>query len=352
MGASPAAYAGQREEGHFLSLFTKYEWPILEPVEDSWWESRAVFNPGAIHRGGMFHLLYRAVSADDVAPEYVSRLGYATSADGIEFTRQGTGPVFQPEPGYDYDRHGIEDPRITVLDETIFVTYVSIDVPAFTRSKLSRTALAVTTDFTRFERLGVLTSVPDIDDRDWALFPRRFGDRYVMLTRPQSVNDRLEYVKWGTTDEPADIWLATSPRITSWEMERHRGNPVEIPGLAPQQPWEGLKTGIGPPPVETEDGWLAIYHGKDRDNAYYGGLALLDLDDPRKVVARLPEPFLSPEKSWERKGDLDNCVYPSGAVVKDGTLFVYYGACDDKCGVTTAPLEAVLAELRRHPTRS
>jgi predicted GH43/DUF377 family glycosyl hydrolase len=310
-----------------------------------------VFNPGVIHKDGLFHLLYRAVSADDVPPEYVSRLGYATSVDGIEFTRHGAGPVFEPDAGHPEDLHGIEDPRVTVLDGTIYVTYVAIDVPAFTTSKLSRTALAVTTDFTSFERRGLLTSRPDIDDRDWALFPRRLGGRYVMLTRPQSVNDRLEYVKWGTTDEPADIWLATSDDLTRWVMDPAGGNPVEVAGLAPQQPWEGLKTGIGPPPIETEDGWLAIYHGKDRDNAYYGGLALLDLEDPRKVVARLPEPFLSPERPWERKGDLDNCVYPSGAVVKDGTLFVYYGATDDKCGVTTAPLDLVLAELRRHPAR-
>lgn len=350
-GAHPQERSS-REAGPALSLFTKFEQPILGPVAHSWWESRAVFNPGVIHRGGLFHLLYRAVSADDRPPEYVSRLGYATSADGIEFTRQGAGPVFEPDPDVAYDRHGVEDPRITVLDGTVYVTYVAIDVPALTRSKLSRTALAVTTDFTGFERLGLLTPLPDIDDRDWALFPQRFDGRYVMLTRPQSVNDRLEYVKWRTTDEPAGIWLATSPSLTRWVMDPAGGNPEEVRGLAPQQPWEGVKTGIGPPPIETDDGWLAIYHGKDRDNAYYGGLALLDRDEPGRVVARLPEPFLRPELAWERKGDLDDCVYPSGAVVKDGTLFVYYGATDDKCGVTTAPLDGVLKELRRHPARS
>ncbi|MGH9151212.1 MAG: glycosidase [Acidimicrobiales bacterium] len=342
-------YDRPREEGVSLHPFTKLDDPILEPVEDSWWESRAVFNPSVVVRDGRFHLLYRAVSADDEPPEYVSRLGYATSADGIDFTRHGAEPVFQPDPRHPEDLHGIEDPRITVLDGRTYVTYVAIDVPALTTSKLSRTALAVTADFTSFERLGVLTPLPDIDDRDWALFPSRLGGRYAMLTRPQSVNDRLEYVKWGTTDQPAGIWLATSDSLTHWEMDRDAGNPVEIGGLAPRRPWEGRKTGIGPAPIETEDGWLAVYHGKDRDNAYYGGLALLDLDDPTRVLARLPEPFLAPEQPWERKGDLANCVYPSGAVVSDGALFVYYGAADDKCGVTTAGLDDVLRELRRHP---
>lgn len=337
--------------GDPTDLFTKLDQPILEPVRDSWWESRAVFNPGVIYRDGLFHMLYRAISSDDVPPEYISRLGYATSSDGINFVRQSDDPVFQPEPAYPYDLHGIEDPRITVLEGRIYLTYVSIHVPALTRSKCSRTALATTTDFRHFERLGVLTPLPDIDDRDWALFPRRFGGRFVMLTRPQSINEHLDYVKWMTADEPADIWLATSPSLTQWEMDLAKGNPVEHKGLAPQQPWEGRKTGIGPPPIETDAGWLVVYHGKSPSDAYYGGLALLEKDDPRTLKARLPYPFLVPEKPWERTGDLRDCVYPSGAAVKDGTLFVYYGAADDKCGVVTARLDEVLAELLRHPAR-
>lgn len=333
--------------GEAVDLFTKLDDPILEPVGNSWWQSRAVFNPGVIYRDGVFHMLFRAISRDDVAPEYISRLGYATSTDGLNFVRQSDEPVFHPEPAFPYDLHGIEDPRITVLDGRIYLTYVSIHVPALTRSKCSRTALATTEDFRHFERLGVLTPLPDIDDRDWALFPRRFDGQYLMFTRPQSINENLDYVKWLTADQPADIWLATSPDLTRWTMGP--GNPVEVLGLAPRQPWEGAKTGIGPPPIETDAGWLVIYHGKDRSDTYYGGLALLDRDNPRTVIARMPDPFLVPDKPWERNGDLDDCVYPSGAAVKDGTLFVYYGAADDKCGVVTARLDDVLAQLVRHP---
>lgn len=334
--------------GDAVDLFTKLDEPVLQPVPGSWWQSRAVFNPGVIYHDGVFHMLYRAISRDDVAPHYVSRLGYATSTDGLNFVRQSDEPVLQPEPGFPYDLHGIEDPRITVLDGTIYLTYVAIDVPALTRSKCSRTALATTEDFRHFTRLGVLTPLPDIDDRDWALFPRRIDGRYVMFTRPQSINANLDYVRWGTVDQPADIWLATSPSLTHWVMDAAAGNPAEHLGLAPRQPWEGAKTGIGPPPIETDAGWLVVYHGKDRGDTYYGGLALLDRDDPLRLIARLPRPFLVPDKPWERIGDLRDCVFPSGAAVKDGTLFVYYGAADDKCGVVTARLDGVLAELLRH----
>jgi predicted GH43/DUF377 family glycosyl hydrolase len=345
------AHASSAAARRARDLFAKLDDPVLEPLSDSWWQSRAVFNPGVIFRHGVFHLLYRAISNDDVPPEYVSRLGYATSVDGVNFVRQGDGPVFAPESGYAYDRHGIEDPRVTVLGGRIYLTYVAIDVPALTRSKRSRTALATTEDFRHFQRLGVLTPLPDIDDRDWALFPRPFGGRYVALTRPQSINEDLDYVKWMTIDEPAGIWLGTSPSLTRWEMDRTAGNPVELVGLAPRAEWEHQKTGIGPPPIETDEGWLVIYHGKGADHAYCGGIALLDPENPLAVTARLPYPFLVPEKPWERNGDLADCVYPSGAAVKDGTLFVYYGAGDNRCGVAIANLDDVLAELRRHPVR-
>ena len=116
--------------------------------------------------------------------------------------------------------------------------------------------------------------------------------------------------------------------------------------LRPTYPWEARKIGAGPPPIKTEEGWLLIYHGVDERSVYRAGLALLDLDDPTRVIARLPEPILAPEMPYEREGDIPNVVFPTGAVVRDGVLYVYYGAADKVCALATAPVSDLLAALR------
>ncbi len=306
--------------------------PILAPAQDIAWESRAVFNPGAFLLDGAVHLLYRGIAAGDES--YLSQLGYARSEDGFHFERVLDRPVLEPkEP---YDKWAIEDSRIVAIDGEIYVTYVAIDAPALTPSKLSRTALATTKDFLMFERLGVITPRDDIDDRDTVLFPAKFGDNYAMLHRPQEVGPDLSYQEWAT-GSPSSIWLAFSSSLADWEM----GSPL----MKPEQPWEARKIGIGPPPLETEAGWLLIYHGVDKGNVYRTGLALLELKDPANVIRRLSYPVLEPKEPYETTGDIPNVVFPCGAVIREGRLFVYYGGADMVCAVATADLDEVLDDL-------
>jgi predicted GH43/DUF377 family glycosyl hydrolase len=315
--------------------FNRFEGnPILTPTHDSTWESRAVFNPGAFLIDDTIHLLYRAIAADDEA--YVSRLGYARSEDGFHFERVLDRPVLEPKELY--DKWAIEDPRIVTIDGQIYITYVAIDVPALTPGKLSYTALATTKDFLSFERLGIITPHHGVDDRDTVLFPVRFGDNYAMLHRPQEPQRDLSYKEWGT-GSPSSIWLAFSSSLTEWEM----GAPL----LKPERPWEATKIGIGPPPLQTERGWLLIYHGVDENYVYRTGLALLDLEHPANVIYRLPYPVLEPEELYETTGDIQNVVFPCGAVVKEGQLFVYYGGADAVCAVATADLDEVLDDLTK-----
>jgi predicted GH43/DUF377 family glycosyl hydrolase len=329
---SDASIAQRRRKSHVVQ-FKRFEGnPILAPIKDSTWESRAIFNPGAFLIGETVHLLYRAIGAGDES--YISRLGYARSQDGFHFERVLDQPVLEPQEPY--DKWAIEDPRICAIDGQIYVTYVAIDVPALTPGKLSFTALASTKDFLSYERLGVITPREDVDDRNTVLFPAKFGENYAMLHRPQRVQPNFSYEEW-TTGGPSSIWFAFSPNLTEWDMG--------FPLMKPEQPWEARKIGIGPPPLETERGWLLIYHGVDRDSVYRGGLALLDLEDPTNVTRRLPYPVLEPEEPYEIAGDINNVVFPSGAVIKDGRLFVYYGGADMVCAVATADLEEVLDDL-------
>ena len=115
--------------------------------------------------------------------------------------------------------------------------------------------------------------------------------------------------------------------------------------MRPAAVWEEKKVGAGPPPIETPEGWLVVYHGTDRDHVYRAGLALLDLDDPRRVIARTARPVLEPTLDFEVDGDIPNVVFPEGAIVEDGMLRLYYGAADSVIGEASAPLADVLAHL-------
>lgn len=157
-----------------------------------------------------------------------------------------------------------------------------------------------------------------------------------MLHRPQDVQPDGTYQEWGT-GHPSTIWLSFSASLIDWEM----GSLL----LRPEQPWEAFKIGVGPPPLRTEAGWLVLYHGVDAQSVYRAGAALLDPDDPSTVIGRLPYPILEPEEPYEVAGDHHAAVFPEGAVVLDGDLFVYYGGADRTCAVATVPMRELLTAL-------
>lgn len=114
--------------------------------------------------------------------------------------------------------------------------------------------------------------------------------------------------------------------------------------MEPERPWEGRKIGAGPPPIKTEAGWLLIYHGVDPNHVYRARAALLDLEEPWKVIARTPEPILEPEEEYEREGDVPNVVFPEGTAVVGDQLFVFYGAADKVCCVASARLDELISD--------
>jgi predicted GH43/DUF377 family glycosyl hydrolase len=197
------------------------------------------------------------------------------------------------------------------------------------------TALATTTDFKNYTRLGIITSKGS-DNKDVVLFPEKTSNAeeksgnttYLFLHRPASWVGS----KFGV-NRPS-IWLGEGDALTKFEKHTLL--------LKPEQEWEALKIGAGPPPLKTKDGWLLIYHGKDTQAVYRAGAALLDLKDPTKVLGRTKKPILEPLEAYEKNGDVKNVVFPTGACTMDGTLFVYYGAADKVCCLATINLESLL----------
>lgn len=189
--------------------------------------------------------------------------------------------------------------------------------------------LSVTDDFETISELGFITGP---DHRNCVLFPERIQGDFVRLERPT-----LE-------DGSGDIYLSRSPDLIHWgrtELLLERGNRY----------WESAKIGPGPTPIKTPKGWLVIYHGCRKNMngyQYNAGCMMLDLDDPLRVIGKLRAPILCPETQYERVGNVGNVVFPTGAIVKDGELYLYYGAADSAMCLAKANLlevvEACLAD--------
>lgn len=327
-------------------LLQRYEKnPILIPNEANWWESKAVFNCAILHYENKFHMLYRAIGEYE---RYISRIGYASSTDGYSFARSNHIAL---EPTQDYEKYGIEDPRMVEIDNQVYITYVILSAYVTDGAVVeASTALATTTDFLKYTRLRVITSKGS-NNKDVVLFPEKMSQqqssvlssstssnnadgagKYFFLHRPSS---------WiGSTygvDKPS-IWLGEGNALTNFEKHTLL--------LKPEEDWEELKVGAGPPPIKTRAGWLVIYHGVSREKVYSAGAALLDLHDPSKIIGRTKTPILEPKEPYEKLGDVNNVVFPTGACIVDNDkLFVYYGAADKVCCLATTDLNYLLDHI-------
>lgn len=325
--------------------------PILKPHPSHPWENLVVCNPGAWYEDGLFTMLYRAAGDDD---DHVIRFGLAESRDGFHFERVQAEPILSPSDDGP-DAGCIEDPRIVKLDGHYYVTYAyraykprqywkrpnnaaytpdDPTLPPLFGHNMTASGLLVTDDFRSYRRLGRITRA-DVDDRDVILFPEKIGGRYWMLNRP------MQWVgpQYGT-DHPG-IWIADSESLLDWPASTLLARAIF--------PWE-RKIGGSTPPLRSDRGWLVIYHGVDDKGIYRVGALLLDLANPRRVLARLPEPILEPEAEFEWKGLYPHgVVFPTANVIKDGTLFVYYGCADQTIGVATCDFAALVNHVAQHP---
>ena len=295
-----------------MKLKRHYE-PVLLPIQDSDWECYNVFNPAVIFHGGLFHMFYRAQGLD-----WVSRIGYAVSSDGIEWNRMRQ-PIFAPRDGD--DSRGVEDPRITEIDGVFYMTYTAYGRNYYGEGESPYAGggilpmIARSRNLISWERIGPI--VRGEDNKDHVLFPRQIEGRYVALHRRRP-----------------DVWLAKSSDLLSWpEVDM-----APIFGSRASNGWDSGKVGANGVPIETEHGWLLFYHGTDEQNVYHLGVCLLDRENPERIIRRPKEPIFWSEELWEIKGDVPNVVFSNANPVVNGTVYVYYGGGDHVIGLATCRL--------------
>ncbi len=279
--------------------------PLLLP-KDSPIPCKSICNPAAATIGGETLLLTRIIDNNDVSHLWVAR-----SPNGVDGWRFDPRPLLAPSERADasganewYDTLGCEDPRVTYLPERAGYLIVYVGYSPFGAG----VCLAATADFRQAERMGIV--IPPYD-KDAVAFPRHIGGRYLMLHRP-------------TINGLENIWLMESDDLLHW------GRPICVLQKG-NDGWDGGKIGSGTPPIETPEGWLLIFHGAENTAqgwVYQVGLALLDLEDPTKVLARTKMPVFSPETSYEQGGVKPGIVFPTGLLRQGDDLRMYYGAAD------------------------
>jgi predicted GH43/DUF377 family glycosyl hydrolase len=249
---------------------------------------------------------------------YLTSLSYlriARSRDGIHFTVDEKAFMF---PENEYEAFGLEDPRITQIGDEYYITYTSVS------SLGVGVGLAMTTDFKRVQRLGLIFPP---ENKDVVIFPEVIEGKYYALHRP-SVSG---------LGNP-EIWVASSTDLVHWGGHRH------LMGIRPDS-WDSVRLGAGAVPIKTEDGWLEIYHGSDEEGRYTLGAVLLDLKDPTKIIARSDRPILEPEADYEVNGFYKNVVFSCGLIAEGDRLRIYYGVADTAMAGVELDLQDVMDSL-------
>ena len=330
---------------------------ILEKT-DLKFENRAVLNPTCVERDGKIHMFYRAVSEN-----WVSSVGYCQIEDG-KVTYRAKKPVVFPE--HDYEIKGIEDPRIVEMDGTYYMFYVAYD------GKNARIAYAVSTDLVGWEKKGIISPNMTYNEAEDLFRGSRVREKYLFYESyfkdivghdvllwekdgfifPKRINGKIALVHRvlpGIQVIYADSFEQLQ-EVEHWRKYFKKMNQHVI--LDSEFKFENRNVGGGCPPIELDEGWLLIYHAvedRPRGKVYHAAAALLDKKDPTKIIARLPEPLFSPESDEELFGDVNNVVFPTAAIVKDGQLDIYYGAADSRIMLKSMKLQDLMDAFHRHP---
>lgn len=336
---------------------------ILSPT-DFEFENNGVFNAGVYQEGNTLHILYRAVEHGNF-----STIGYAKTDGPLTIIERNEKPLIKRE--FSYEKQGVEDARIVKIEGTYYITYTAYD------GVNAMGALATSTDLIHFKKHGIITPhvnyqeyeeyvnccggnklnpkyhqyynlfaqiglVEDkfrlLRDKDLVLFPRKIGGKFVLLHRIWPGIQIVQFEDWKELTE------------TFWED--YLKNLIDHIILDPKDAFEVNYIGAGGPPIETEAGWLLIYHGVQETTTgkvYHAKAALFQLDKPQIELSRLPYPLFSPTKQWEIEGEVRNVVFPTGHAVFGNELFIYYGVADKHLAVAKLDINELLNELKKHP---
>jgi len=291
--------------------------PIMLPDPASDWETYNVFNPSVMHHNGLFQMHYRAQGLD-----WISRIGYAVSKDGIHWNRLRQ-PVLGPHDSA--DSRGIEDPRVTEIEGRFYMCYTAYSGEVPEGVSPTHAGGVVTPMIASSDNLIIWTPLGSIvhgeDNKDHVLFQRRINGRYIALHR-----------------RPPHVWLAESDDLIHWSPERVH----PIFGPRPGNGWDEKHVGGNGVPIETEHGWLMLYHAYNEERVYRLGVCLVDLENPTRVINRPKDFIFEPTEIWELRGDVPNVVFSCANPVVNGTVNVYYGGADHVIGLATCTLSELL----------
>jgi predicted GH43/DUF377 family glycosyl hydrolase len=334
---------------------------VLLVKTDFAFENEGVLNPGAIEVNGIIHIFYRAVHKGNF-----SSIGHCRLFNPLSVLDRSETPLLIPQ--FEYESHGIEDPRIVKIEDLYYLTYTAYD------GLNALGALAVSSDLIHFEKKGIM--VPQISydefkqltgskyeinkkyiryndnhgntehygkkvliwDKNVIFFPERINGKLYFLHRikPEIQIARINEISDLTHEYWSDYLLHFDEHILLTSKYSHEVSYI----------------GGGCPPIKTEKGWLLIYHSVHDTlggYVYSACAALLDLENPCVEVARLPYPLFSPDHKWELIGEVNNVCFPTGAIVQDEILYIYYGAADEQIACASIHLESLLNELLLNP---
>lgn len=304
-----------------MTIIKRYSQNPILTKKDIPYPVSTVYNAAVVKYNGKYIMLFRSNIRNGR-----SIIGLAESDDGYQFISRNK-PFLVPNssgPFGVYEEYGVEDPRITFINDEYLITY-----SVYSRYGV-RNALARTKDFETVEKLALITQ-PDY--RNVVIFPQKFNDMYVRLDRPhQNINP------WG-------IWISYSPDLIYWGKSRALINPLHYH-------WDELKMGPGIPPIQTPQGWLNIFHGAYstiNSTIYRLGVALHDPDDPSRILGVADDWILEPEEIYEITGYVPNVVFTCGAVPEnDGSLKIYWGAADSVMCVGEAQINELVDLCLQH----
>lgn len=333
--------------------------PILRPTSNLF-ENKAVLNPAVYQEGETVHIFYRAIDED----EDKSRIGYAKLNGPLRVVERWNRSILERDALYEV--MGCEDPRIVEIEKKFYMTYTAHD------GKNAVIALATSQDLKTWKKEGIISPQITYDEvgeilrqehlkDQYAMFEsfyEEFGGRDILLWEkdavlfPEKINGKfallhrilpdIQVVYFDNFEQlkSRDFWIEYLNRLNEFVVLENRY-------------WfETRHIGGGAPPIRTKDGWLFLLHSVEETNhgrVYRASAALLDINNPQKVLGRLKEPLFGPNKEWDKVGIVSNVVFPTGTAIFGENLYIYYGAADHLIAVAKTNLNELIEELKQNP---
>lgn len=334
-------------------VIVKKEGVILEATGLEF-ENQAVLNPAIIQQGNTLHMFYRAVRKGNH-----SSIGYCKLDGPLNVVERSEKPILYPE--FDYEKHGIEDPRIVFLEGTYYLLYSAFD------GKNALVAYATSPDLKQWQKKGIISPKISYDEAEDIFRSSKLKEKYLFFESyykdivgkdvllwekdafilPKKINNKFALIHRILPDIQI-IYFDDFKDLTLDYWKEYLQKLSDFVVLEPIHGYESRNIGGGAPLIETDKGWLIIFHSVEDSNegkVYRASAALLDKENPCKVIGRLNKPLFSPSEEYEKLGDVSNVVFPTGTAIFEERLYIYYGAADKRIAVASVDLNDLLEEL-------